>query len=170
MLQSMAVRNQLILPQQQAIFDYWLSLCVDGRIPCRNDIDPSRIIAHLPMLSITYADKQSDGMRFQCRLMGTGFWDLYEEEVQGRYIDELPIGDRKNYWQRILSAVVERKTAMAGVTRPGTPFGAYKAQFWVRMPLSSEPGGEVDLVLGFDHMMNMSEAMRLTQENHRVHA
>ena len=58
--------------------------------------------------------------RFKYRLAGTGFWKLYKSEIQGKFIDELPIGDRSDYWNRVLGQVVDKRKPYAGVTQPGT--------------------------------------------------
>lgn len=109
------------------------------------------------MVSITEVKNSDNGPRYQCRLAGTGFWDLYEEEIQGRYIDELPmLASQKSYWDRVLGQVATKKKPTAGVTKTGTPLGAHLAQFWLRLPLSSNGDG-VDLILGYDHLVKMSD-------------
>jgi len=95
------------------------------------------------------------GRRYRYRLAGTGFWNLFEDEIQGRHIDELPIGDRRDYWHRILGSIIDKRRPMAGVTRPGTPLGAHLAQFWIRMPLSTD-GTNIDMILGYDHLVKLS--------------
>ena len=80
---------------------------------------------------------------------------MFEDEIQGKYIDELPIGDRAAYWQRILGNIIDKRRPMAGVTRPGTPLGGHLAQFWIRMPLSSD-GKHIDMILGYDHLVKLS--------------
>ena len=81
------------------------------------------------MISLTEACEQSTDTRFKFRLAGTGFWSLYDSEITGKFIDELPIGDRVGYWQNILERVVNLGRPSAGVTRPGTPARAHLAQF-----------------------------------------
>jgi len=158
MLAGNALRHQMVLPQQQAIYDYWRSKCRMGRIPSREDIDPSEISAHLPMISLLEVHGGVEAKpRFQCRLAGTGFWDLYEAEIQGRFIDELPmISQQKTYWDRILNQVTTNCRPTAGVTKTGTPLGAHLAQFWIRLPLSRN-GKDVHLILGYDHLVKMSD-------------
>lgn len=157
-----ALRHQMVLPLQRAIYDYWRSKCVEGQLPRRQDIDPCQISQHLPMISLTALCQKGPKPRFQCRLAGTGFWDLYEDEIQGRYVDELPLGDRRDYWHRVLSQVVKNRRPTAGVTRPGTPYGSHLAQFWIRMPLS-ENGRDVSLILGFDQLVKVSELRKYSQ-------
>ncbi len=171
MLTGNALRHQMVLPEQQAIYDYWRSKCRQGRLPARQDIDPADIRAHLPTISLIEVKPNATRPRFQCRLAGTGFWDLFEQEIQGRYIDELPYsGDRSAYWHRVLNQVTSNRRPTAGVTKPGTPLGAHLAQFWIRLPLSTN-GKDVNLILGYDHLVKMSEVeVQKTSEPMRVTA
>ncbi len=169
MLAGKAFRHQMVLPEQQTIYDYWRSKCQNGSLPSRYDIDPADIRAHLPMVSLIEVNRDLPTPRFQCRLAGTGFWDLYEDEIQGRFIDDLPIGDRVDYWNRILTQVASRSRPTAGVTRPGTPFGSHLAQFWIRLPLS-ENGKDVNLILGYDHLIKMSDIPQEIPEREKVSA
>lgn len=156
MLADTALRHQIILPEQRFVFDYWRSKCKNGKLPCREDIDPFGIQTHLPMISILETCKKTQNLRYKYRLAGTGFWSMFQEEIQGRYLDELPIGDRKDYWHRVLSRVIQTRRPSAGVTKPGTPNKAHLAQFWIRLPLSDD-GVNVTQILGFDHLVKYEE-------------
>jgi len=107
--------------------------------------------------------------RFKYRLAGTGFWDMFEAEITGQYIDELPIGDRCAYWERVLNRVVDLGRPSAGVTKPGTPMRGHLAQFWIRLPLS-EDGKTVTSILGFDHLIKYSELAQSAQESEKIYA
>jgi hypothetical protein len=89
-------------------------------------------------------------------LAGTGFWKLYKSEIQGKFIDELPIGDRSDYWNRVLGQVVDKRKPYAGVTQPGTINAANYALFWVRLPISDNKK-DINLILGYDHLVKISE-------------
>lgn len=169
MLKEQALRHQMVLPAQQAVYDYWRSKCQGGQLPSRHDIDPMQLKTHLPMVSLTSICGASGRTRFQYRLVGTGFWDLYNDEVQGRYIDELPMGDRCQYWNRVLNQVLGKGRPSAGVTRPGTPFGNHLAQFWIRLPLSDN-GRDVNLILGYDHLIKVSDIPKLQAAESRLSA
>ena len=158
MLQGNAFRHQIILPEQQKFYDYWRSKCQGGSFPSRQDILPEDIVGQLSMTSLTGVEKNKDQRRFKYRLAGTGFWKFYQDEIQGRYIDDLPIGNRRGYWDRVLGQVVDQRRPFVGVTRPGTPTGAHYAQFWIRLPLSTS-GREIDLILGYDHMVTLSDSV-----------
>jgi len=159
MLSGNALRHQIILPEQQRFYDYWRSKCRDGAFPSRHDILPEDIVGQLTMTSLFDVTGQGK-RRFKYRLAGTGFWNLYDDEIQGQYVDELPLGDRCDYWDRILNQVVDKRRPFAGVTRPGTPNGSHFAQFWIRLPLS-ENGTDIDLILGYDHLVKLSDVQSL---------
>lgn len=157
MLSGNALRHQIILPQQQEFYDYWRSKCRAGSFPSREDILPEDIHTQLPMtLIMEPVEARRDGTRrYRHRLAGTGYWNLYESEIQGRFVDELPIGCRVDYWHRILDKVIDTRKPYVGVTRPNTPNGSHMAQFWVRLPLSDN-GTDITAILGFDHLVKMS--------------
>ena len=169
MLAGRALRHQMILPEQQYLYDYWRSKCKGGRLPSRHDINPAEIHEHLPMVSLMEACNETANTRFKYRLAGTGFWDLYEAEITGQYIDELPMGDRAEYWERVLSRVIKLGRPSAGMTRPGTPWRSHLAQFWIRLPLS-EDGENVTMILGFDHLVNLSELPQMVEHDQRITA
>ncbi len=175
MLSGNALRHQIILPQQQEFYDYWRSKCRAGSFPARTDILPEEIREHLPMTTImerVEGPKTADGQsrnRFRHRLAGTGYWNLYDMEIQGKHVDELPIGCRVDYWQRVLDQVIETRKPYVGVTRPNTPNGSHMAQFWVRLPLSDN-GTDINMILGFDHLVKMSDVPAMKPVQEKVYA
>jgi hypothetical protein len=169
MISGNALRHQMILPEQQYLFDYWRSKCRHGRLPCRDDINPVDFRDHLPMISIVEVCHKTSNPRFKYRLAGTGFWDLFEAEITGKYIDELPLGDRVDYWHRVMGRVTSRGRPSAGVTRPGTPWRSHLAQFWIRLPLS-EDGENVTMILGFDHLIAVSEVSQILDKQEKISA
>lgn len=156
MLSGNALRHQIVLPEQQKFYDYWRTKCRDNMIPSRHDILPEEISTQLPMTTLTELCPQDEGHRYKFRLAGTGFWNLYEAEIQGKYLDDLPIGCRVQYWTRILDQIIETKRPFVGVTKPNTPNGAHMVQFWVRLPLSDN-GRDINMILGYDHLMKLSD-------------
>lgn len=170
MLAGNALRHQIILPEQQRFYDYWRSKCKGGNFPSRHDILPEDIVSQLTMTSMVDVEVGTDETRrFKYRLAGTGFWNLYQDEIQGQYIDELPLGDRCAYWHRILGQVLDKRRPFAGVTRPGTPSGSHLAQFWIRLPLSDN-GTDINLILGYDHLIKLSDIPALQNATERKYA
>ena len=170
MLFENALRHQIILPQQQAFYDYWRSKCKAGRLPSRHDILPEDIPSQLPMISLVERDEANEGQaRYRYRLAGTGFWNLYNSEIQGQYLDDLPIGCRADYWKKVFDQVITNGKPYVGVTRPNTPNGAHLAQFWVRLPLSDN-GVDTNMVLGFDHLVKLSAVPEMQLEQEKIYA
>ena len=169
MLSGNALRHQIILPQQQKFYDYWRSKCRAGTFPSRHDILPEEISAQLPMTTIMERVEPEDGgeRRYRHRLAGTGYWNLYEREIQGCHVDELPIGCRVEYWHRVLDKVVDTRKPYVGVTRPNTPNGSHLALFWARLPLSDN-GTDISAILGFDHLVKMSEVAEIMPMKQKV--
>ncbi len=169
MLSGNALRHQIILPQQQKFYDYWRSKCRAGRFPARDDIRMEEIPAQLSMTTIMEREEPRQGAarRYRHRLAGTGFWNLYDGEIQGRYVDELPIGCRVDYWHRVLDKVIDTRKPYVGVTRPNTPNGSHLAMFWARLPLSDN-GTDITAILGFDHLVKMSEVADALPARDRV--
>ena len=155
MLQGNALREQIIIPEQRMFYDYWRTKCNDSLLPSRHDISPEDIKDFLPTVSLIELCQSSDMPRFRFRLAGTAFWDYFNDEITGQYVDELPLGSRCKYWDRILHKICHTKRPTVGVTRPGTPNGSHLAQFWVRLPLSDD-GVNVNMILGFDHFVKLS--------------
>lgn len=167
MIEGNALRHQMVLPQQQKIYDYWRSKCRKGHFPSRADICPEVIGKQLPTTTITEVLEQEG--RYRIRLAGTGFWNLFNGEIQGRHVDELPIGCRSEYWKKVLDRVVTNKRPYAGVTRPGTPNGGHLAQFWIRLPLADE-GQKVTMILGYDHFVKMNSATAQVETVNKIFA
>ena len=141
------LRHQLVTPEQTYIYDYWRSLCDGDTHPNRQDLDPAVLRRHLPFISIY--ERGADNS-FSVRLAGTGFWNFFGHEIQGRELNDLPLGEGVAYWNRVLSHVTATGEAMAGATRAGTPIGGDLHQLWLRLPLFGEDGG---MVLGFDQFL-----------------
>lgn len=169
MLKGNALRHQMVMPEQQDIYDYWRSQCKNGALPRRDQIDPQHIIEHLPTISFIEPLQEQGKRRFRYRLAGTAFWTLFNEEITGQYIDTLPMGCRCEYWDRVLTQVVVGRRPTAGVTRPGTPARAHLAQFWIRLPLS-ENGKDVSMILGFDKFVKLSDVPRQSTEPAQIYA
>lgn len=169
MLSGNALRHQIILPEQQTFYDYWRAQCRAGAFPSRHDIHPEDIVPQLPMTSLMERCDGESGTRYKFRLAGTGFWNLYDREIQGLHIDELPIGCRVDYWHRVNDQVIESRKPLVGVTRPNTPNGGHLAVFWVRLPLSDN-GTDINMILGFDHLVKMRDVPLASTPSEKIYA
>jgi len=76
MLAGNALRHQMILPEQQAVYDYWRSKCKAGSLPSRSDIDPSDLAEYLPTIALLELSSVVENKLFNFRLAGTGRYDI----------------------------------------------------------------------------------------------
>jgi len=162
-----SLSNQIILPEQKAIFDYWRQQCLNKGLPSHKDIDPSFIKSFLPTVSLMEVCQKDEQQRYKIRLAGTGFYNYFEQEITGRYVDELPCGDRAEYWDRIYNVITKTGRPRMGVTRPGTPCGSHMYQFWIRMPLSCD-GKKINMILGFDKFLKGNQLKREMFESKKI--
>ena len=172
MIEGNALRHQMVVPQQVELYDYWRSKCRGKLLPSRDDICPTELPQMLSFLSFTEPEtcvKNPALTRYRYRLAGTGFWEFYGDEIQGRCVDELPIGCRADYWHRVLGLVVDHRRPYHGVTKPNTPRGSHMAQFWLRLPLASD-GVNIDTILGYDHIAEIESVVRPITSTRRVYA
>ncbi len=169
MISGNALRHQMILPEQQAIFDYWRSKCRGGRIPSRSDIDPTEIAPYLPTVSLLDIEGSAEARAFRFRLAGTGLYDVFSREITGTVLTDLPMGSRRAYWDRVLNRVVDRAKPSAGAMRSAISGKTHIAQFWVRLPLSDD-GEKVSMILGFDKFVKLSDVASAEAESSKIPA
>ncbi|MEE9348227.1 MAG: PAS domain-containing protein [Robiginitomaculum sp.] len=157
MITGNALRHQMILPEQQALYDYWRSKCKGGNIPSRDDIDPAELGEFLPTISLVEPVSVDGGDdKYQVRLAGTDLYKIYKQEITGQFLSDMPTGSRRAYWKRVLGRVVEQAKPSAGAVRSAISGKSHMAQFWIRLPLSCD-GESVTMVLGFDKFVKLSE-------------
>ena len=169
MISGNALRHQMILPEQQAIFDYWRSKCGGRGMPSREDIDPTEIVPYLPTVSLLDIEKNGDARAFRFRLAGTGLYDVFSREITGSVLTDLPMGSRRAYWDRVLNRVVDCAKPSAGAMRSAISGKTHIAQFWVRLPLS-EDGKNVSMILGFDKFVKLSDVASTETEMSKISA
>lgn len=167
MLAGNALRHQMILSEQRAIYDYWRAKCSGNRLPTREDISPSDIVDYLPTISLIERCEQLDSFKF--RLAGTGFYDIYKRELTGHYIEDMPDGSRRDYWNRVLTRVAQQQRPSAGVVRSNLSGKTHMAQFWIRLPLASKKENR-KTILGFDKFVKLSEIADETPAQTKIYA
>jgi hypothetical protein len=96
-------------PTLKAFDDYWHQLRGGRDIPLFldfniNDVPPGTI----PYMSLIKVE--ADPLRFRYRLAGTSIVAAYQEDLTGRYLDELDMGDKKQSYLTVFTRVaLERK-------------------------------------------------------------
>jgi hypothetical protein len=132
-------------PQLAQLYRYW-DRKRDGReMPARADILPEELGGLLGNLFMVDVLRDGGALRLRYRLVGTALTAIMEQELTGRYIDEMPFLYRKfamPAYHEILRA--RRPTYKETNLFEGWLVIRYKR---LLLPLSSD-GDEIDIVLG----------------------
>jgi hypothetical protein len=139
----------------EELFAYWASLRASGRLPGRRDIDPGRFKRHLPTISLI--DVLREPLDFRVRLAGTGLYGVYGGEITGRRLVDVYAPPAHDYWREELSQVVSEQRPAVGAHNLAWRGASHLSILWLRLPLASD-GREVDMILGFDAVVGMSQA------------
>ncbi len=124
-------------------------------MPSRADINPADIPRLLPFVSLV--DVAADLGRSRVRLAGTRLRDVFDREITGTCLEDLDLGQSRDYW---LAAY--RHTALDGKPTQGIVRGPrvnkeHLVQYWLRLPLAAPDGSGVCMVLGLDYFLSVIE-------------
>jgi hypothetical protein len=149
---NIAFRAQLVVPEQRQLYDYWLSRSNGGSPPSRADINPAHIPRLLPFISLI--DIAEDLGTSRVRLAGTRLRDVYDREITGLRIEDLDLGQKRDYWM-----AAYRHTALEGKPTQGIVRGPrvnkeHLVQYWIRLPLVCGDGSGIGMVLGLDYFIS----------------
>ena len=142
-----AFMTQLVLPEQQQLFEYWRGKCQNGTLPCRDDISPTHFPRMLPWVSLV--DYEAKTERFRIRLAGTQLREIYDCELTGCYVDDVGWGELSGYWNCAYKQIVDSAHPAQGVVRAPCRSSDHLVQFWLRLPLAG-PSGAVEMILAYD--------------------
>jgi hypothetical protein len=160
MLSELAFRAQLVIREQRELYDYWRS-CAKGRLmPARADINPAAIAAMLPGISILDAMPQA---RLIYRLAGTRLREIFGQEVTGKSVFDLELGEKQSYWRSVYRRVIDDKVPMQGAVKGPIVERDHVVLFWMRLPLADD-GAVVNKVLCHDVTLPVSLASSMDQE------
>ncbi len=140
-------RDQLVVPGQRELFDYWKAVSGDAAVPTRADFDPQRIPRLLPNICLIDVKAGLDDSRF--RLAGTALRSIYGAELTGCRLDAVFRGRVADYWRRVHGAVVEQGALQSGVVRGPVKGRDHVVMYWLRLPMLLD-GPEVRFILGYD--------------------
>jgi len=131
-----AFRAQLVLPEQQQLFDYWCTKHVNHQLPTREQINPAEISGLLPNISLI--DIDFDPFRFKFRLAGTRLRDVYDREVTGLELSQCGPDLNQDYWARTYVHISKTGKPAQGVIRGPCADKEHLVQFWLRLPLVAQ--------------------------------
>jgi hypothetical protein len=151
---AQAFRAQLVVPEQRQLYDYWLEVSGTGPMPSRSDINPVKLPRLLPGISLI--DVTADISKCRVRLAGTRLRDIYEREVTGLLITDMPSLNRHDYWMTAYQRTIEHATPTQGVVRGPMVHKEHVVQYWLKLPLRTT-SDKVGMVLCYDHFVSASE-------------
>ena len=158
-------RAQLVVPQQQQLFDYWRACCNGNAYPDRCHISPSAIPQLLPYVSLIDLDEDCG---FRIRLAGTMLREIFDREVTGLSVQDLERMSNAGYWHRACAYALETGRPTQGAIKSPRTTKDHLVQFWMRLPLS-QGDDQVGQLLGFDICVPSGEvAMDLSHCDHGV--
>jgi hypothetical protein len=153
---AQAFRAQLIVPEQRQLYDYWVQQAGRNNLPSRADIDPIKFPRLLPGISLIDVGPSLETCRV--RLAGTRLREIYDREVTGLLVSQLPSGNRLDYWMAAYRRTIEQATPTQGVVRGPQINKEHVVQYWMKLPLRTT-SERVDMVLCYDHFVSASELM-----------
>jgi hypothetical protein len=143
----------------EELFAYWASRREQGRLPGRDRIAPDDFKRHLPSISLidVTTDERTGERLYRQRLAGTGLFSVYGREITGRTLEEIYNTAAAQYWKAELDKVVQLKKPGVGFHNLAWRGQSHLSILWLRLPLSTT-GSEVDMILGYDALVGMSES------------
>jgi hypothetical protein len=129
-------------------------------MPMRADIDPAAIPALLPGISILDTAPHS---HLIYRLAGTRLREIFGQEVTGKSVFELGLGEKQGYWRAVYRKVVDDKVPMQGAVKGPVVDRDHVVLFWMRLPLADD-GMVVNKVLCHDVTLPVSLAYGMDQD------
>jgi hypothetical protein len=149
-----AFRAQLIVPEQRQLYDYWLQQAGGAALPKRSDIDPIKFPRLLPGISLI--DVGASLETCKVRLAGTRLREIYDREVTGLLVSQLPCGNKLDYWMAAYRRTIDQATPTQGIVRGPQLNKEHVVQYWLKLPLRTT-SDRVDMVLCYDHFVPASE-------------
>jgi hypothetical protein len=153
---AQAFRAQLVVPEQRQLYDYWQDVAGDNAFPARADINPVKLPRLLPGISLI--EVHADILKCKIRLAGTRLRDIYDREVTGMLVADLPHGNRAEYWLAAYKRTIELALPTQGVVRGPLVNKEHVVQYWLKLPLRVA-SDKVGMVLCYDHFVLASEIM-----------
>jgi len=87
--------SQIEDPRLARLYEYWLSRKGTRRFPSRRDIDPidfRYVLGHVMLVDVL-----RDPVRFRVRLHGSDMARRANYDLTGKFLDDLPIADYRDY-------------------------------------------------------------------------
>ncbi len=148
-------RAQILIEDQLRLYDWWRGLSPEGGAPQRSELDPARIARFLPNITLF----ERCGEDWRVRLAGGAVFDALGEEISGRPLGELPLGDGLRTWRRALDFACETRGPVCGAQRLWWKEARPTARFWIRLPFAGAANYPT-LIMGHESFRPLEGALR----------
>lgn len=125
--------------RQQALFEYWSSICGAGELPCRRKINPGRLGGALGHTSLV--ERRGEAFRF--RLMGSRLEGVFGRDANALVIDSMD-ANIAEAGSASMAIALDTGRPVCGHRKVGTRWHC-----WLRLPLLDDDGN-LSLVLCLD--------------------
>jgi hypothetical protein len=153
---AQAFRAQLVVPEQRQLYDYWAELAGENAMPARAEFNPAKLPRLLPGISLI--DVKDKIENCNVRLAGTRLREIYEREITGMLVGEMPPLTKQDYWLAAYRRTIEEALPTQGVLRGPMVNKEHVVQYWLKLPLRTSYD-TVGMVLCYDHFVPASEIM-----------
>ena len=96
--------ESITLDKMKCIYEYWFKIKGEKEMPSRDDINPADITVVLPHITLVRVEETG---RYKLTLVGSENIKVVEENVTGKYLDEIPLLNQ--YAKERYDWVVENK-------------------------------------------------------------
>jgi hypothetical protein len=149
------LKTSLMNEGMRRIYDYWMSRRKNGRLPRREDIDPSDVTDLLPHIFLV--DIEENPRHYRFRLVGTKVVECFGLDMTGKTIDSLDLGDDADAILKHYDQAVDHGEPIYDRHRFWTEaYGQHLNYERLLLPLSSD-GKRVDKLLGCTFTLPLTE-------------
>ena len=130
-------------PRLLRLYQYWMARKGAGRFPARRDIDPldfQYLLGHVMLVDVL-----RDPLRFHVRLHGTDLAERARYDLTGKYLEQLPITEYRDYVIERCEYLVER--GEPAVIRTDRILDGYRRAYEALWLPFSDDGATVTMLL-----------------------
>lgn len=140
----MSLVDHLSDSRHRRLYEYWQENCPDGRLPAREELDPTQIPSVLKYLIL--ADVEDGGAQLRFRLVGTEMVQFWGDDFTGQYLHDIMQGEYFDYINGLFQECIARAAPVYSESVFRWTTGGATPAKRLLLPYSSD-GKTVDLVV-----------------------
>ena len=146
---------ELVLPQQRAIYDLWRQKLHGRRMPHPDDVDLCQVETSL-LNNICVIDVTTEPRRYKIMFAGNAYFDAYGIDITDSFLDELDLGEARDYWLGHYDSFVDAAEPRVGTIPVNWVGKEFIVQHWMKLPLSSDDR-QVNRILALDLFLTRTD-------------